>query len=326
MPPQDTATLPRLRVFAETVDHRVLRSAAVLEALATRGLQLVLAVRPGDNDPLPVLAAAREAGVCVAVWPMLGDADGRWASSANASRFADHARRHLAALERAGYPPDELCLDLEPPLAVMRRAIDRGAMLGRVGGERARCAFELERLIADAAAHGVPTWGTVVPLILADERQTPSWQRLLGTPVDALSLRRVSVMLYTSMMVGYSRGALRRRDAEYLLAAAALRARERFGARASVALGAVGRGALGDEATYLDTDELRTDVAIARAAGIEDLALFELAGALARPRWQEWLDALVEPSATSPVTRASRRARLVWWTSAAVSRLAGVGR
>lgn len=315
---------PRLRVFAETADRRRLCSAEVLGALGARGLQLVLAVR-GDDDPLPVVAAARAAGVSVALWPMIADAEGRWASCANAEAFATHARSHLQRLVDADAAPDELCIDLEPPLPMVRRMIDRDGRWDGIVGDRVAGTAALTRLIDDAAAHGVASWGAVVPLILSDRPSAPSWQRILGTPVDALPLRQVCVMLYTSLIVGYARGTLRRSDAEYLLASGAQRARQRWGARASVALGAVGRGALGDEAVYGDVEELRADVALARAAGIDDLALFDLGGVLQRPRPEAWLDAFAEPSSTPTPPRASRRARMIWWMSGTLSRAAALG-
>lgn len=90
-------------------------------------------------------------------------------------------------------------------------------------------------------------------------------------------------MSYTSLMEGYSRSMLRRRDARALLWAAAGAAVHRFGARAGVSLGCVGTGALGDERSYHSAAELADDVAIVRAAEIADIALFDLAGLLQRP-------------------------------------------
>lgn len=324
MSTDDTATAPRLRVFAETVDRAQLCRPEVLHALRERGVQLVLAMR--EEAPRAVIEAAHGAGVSVAIWPMLDDARGRWASTANAAELSSFTRERLDALARDGALPDQLCLDLEPPLPRMRRALDTGVVLGRVTGDHSHATAELCALIDHAAQLGVGTWAAVVPLVLADRQGAPSWQRLLGTPVDALPLQRVCVMLYTSLMTGYSRGALRRRDAEFLLARAAARTSHRFGARASIALGATGRGALGDEATYRNLDELRTDVAIVRAAGIRDIALFELGGVLARPDWQAWLDAFVATDAPCPALQSSRRARLLWWTSGAVSRAAALTR
>lgn len=324
MSTDDTATAPRLRVFAETVDDARLVRPDVLHALRERGIQLALAMR--EAAPRAVIEAAREAGVSVAIWPMLDDERGRWASTANAAELSAFTRERLDELAQHGALPDEVCLDLEPPLPRMRRALDTGVVLGRVTGDHEQATAELCALVDHAAQLGVSTWAAAVPLVLADRVGAPSWQRLLGTPVDALPLQRVCVMLYTSLMTGYSRGALRRRDAEYLLSRAAARTRQRFGARASVALGATGIGALGDEATYRDLEELRSDVAIVRAAGIDDIALFELGGVLARPRWQAWLDALAQTDAPCPALVPSRRARLLWWTSGAVSRAAALTR
>jgi hypothetical protein len=65
-------------------------------------------------------------------------------------------------------------------------------------------------------------------------------------------------------------------------------------------------GALGDEPVYRAVRELREDVAAARAAGIEDLSLFDLGGVLARPPAEAWIEALVETprggGAAAPLT------------------------
>jgi hypothetical protein len=97
--------------------------------------------------------------------------------------------------------------------------------------------------------------------------------------------------------------------------------RARYGVRASVSLGAVGTGALGDERTYRDPAELVEDVGIARGAGIDDLALFNLDGALARPPISRWLDALVEtPPAKTPFPKTAR-ATGIWRLLAAAGHL-----
>ena len=67
----------------------------------------------------------------------------------------------------------------------------------------------------------------------------------------------------------------------------------RWGARAAISLGVVGAGALGDESAYRNADELAEDVALAEAAGIDEIALFALDGIVARPPREAWLDALL---------------------------------
>ena len=85
--------------------------------------------------------------------------------------------------------------------------------------------------IADLHARGIATASAVWPLVALDPPGARGWQSLLGTPVDALATERVSVMMYTSILEGWSRGALRRRDATALLAAASARVARRWGAR-----------------------------------------------------------------------------------------------
>jgi hypothetical protein len=120
-------------------------------------------------------------------------------------------------------------------------------------------------------------------------------QRVLGTPVSALPVDRHSVMAYTSLIEGWSGGWISRRSAEALLSACARLARVRFGARASLSLGTVGPGAFGDEPCYRDVDELARDVELACAAGIDEIALFDLGGVLRRPPAEAWFAALCAP-------------------------------
>jgi hypothetical protein len=141
-------------------------------------------------------------------------------------------------------------------------------------------------------------------MVLCDPRgQRGGWQRLLGTPVDGVGFERITVMAYTSLIEGYARGALSRRHARALLWLLCRRALARWPGRAALALGVVGGGALGSERPYQSPTELEDDVAIARCAGMDDLALFELSAVLDRgPSPERWLDAFVgtEPALAPP--------------------------
>ncbi len=296
-------------MFSEHVEPGRLRERSVLAALAERGVQLAFAVRPGgEDDARAVVAAARAMGVSIAVWPMIADVDGRWASAASAEPWCAFVDALLESLARGDALPDELVVDLEPPIALVRAWSSVRPQRATVGGDRARAIATFTATLEHARGLGVAPWGAVVPLVLADRAGFGAFQHLLGTPVDDLPLSRVCVMLYSSL-VGYTRGLLRRDHGEALVWLGAKAADRRWPARAMVGLGAVGPGALGDEPIYGDVHELVADVALARAAGIDDLALFDLGGALDRPPLQRWLDALVHtPAATAP-PRLGRRIR-----------------
>jgi hypothetical protein len=113
-------------------------------------------------------------------------------------------------------------------------------------------------------------------------------------------------MVYTSILEGWSRGALRRKHATALLAAASRRTARRWGAASGISVGCVGTGAFEDEPIYRTPAELADDVAIARAEGCEDLSLFDLGGVLARPPAEAWLDAFAEASADARVLPSRR--------------------
>lgn len=329
-----------LRIYCEMLPYEEVARPRTMELLRRHPLELVLAVRPWQLGELPRLARALfDVGVPVSVWPMLADEEGRWANADNARSFVRFVRDTTDTLAGAGALPREVLLDLEPPFAHARSLAasagsqadgtqSRARALFGLGAARPRAATaaamdsassELGAAVSSLHARGVGTASAVWPLVALDAPHERGWQTLLGTPVDALATRRVSVMVYTSILEGWSRGAVRRHDATALLSAASERVTSRWGARAGVSLGCVGTGALVDEPVYRDPSELAEDVALARAAGVRDLSLFDLRGVLTREPAEAWLDALAygtELLAARPshrVLAARRLARVATW-------------
>lgn len=293
----------RRRIWSEHVPFEQLCLPEVLRPLAVRRLQLLIAIQPGALSAMPaVLEACDREGVEVGLWPLLDDGLGRWPGDTNLPAFRAHL---LAMLEVVGAGDREVVFDLEPPIATTRRVLSLRLWNGRVRLRPAAidaAAERLDELTGEVRRRGMTPIAVVPPMVLGDPKgRRGGWQRLLGTPVDGVGFEQVMVMAYTSLFEGYARGGLSRRDTRALLAQLCRLARQRWGSRASVALGVVGGGALGDEAPYREAAELVDDVAIALAAGVGDLALFGLTGVLSRPGEPErWLDALVE---TAPATR-----------------------
>jgi hypothetical protein len=181
-------------------------------------------------------------------------------------------------------------------------------------------ARELASAVGELHARGIATASAVWPLVALDPPGMRGWQALLGTPVDALATERVSVMMYTSILEGWSRGAVRRRDATALLGAATARVGRRWGTAAGISVGCVGTGALADEPVYRSPSELAEDVAIARAGGCEDLSLFDLGGVLHREPAEAWLEAFAHGAELAAFAGPSRRvsaarrlARIATW-------------
>lgn len=307
--------MPRRRIWCETVPHDELIQQGTVALLRRHAIEPIIAVWPETLSSIGrVVARFEDAGLAVALWPMLADADGRWANAGNAAAFAAFVDR-VAVVDPA---PREIAIDLEPAIEAMRASIasrarsvhylpitlDRGAF---AAADRALC-----ELVDRLHARGLAVSAAIPPTALFDppkERGRAPWQELLGTPVDGPAWDRVSVMLYTSILEGWSRGALDRADVRALFAHAARAAAARFGARAGASLGAVGTGAFGDEPTYRAPRELAEDAACAQAAGLDDLALFDLGGVLRRPPAEAWLDAFVATSAARSLPPPTLRSR-----------------
>ncbi len=307
-----------LRIYSETLPlERVARKDTVA-LLARHGLALVLAVRPWELAELASVAPAlRDGGVPLAIWPMLGDDEGRWANAKNAASFARLVRDVVRTVEEAHAPAVEVLLDLEPAFSEAK-ALSHGARgLLRIAGaakraiaERARfraSASDLASLVEEIHTRGLATSSAVWPLVALDPPGSVTWQSLLGTPTDELATSRISVMLYTSILEGWSRGVFGREHAVELLAAGTLRALRRWGPSAGVSIGCVGVGAFEDEPVYRSPAELAEDAALVRVAGCRDVSLFDLGGVLTRGPAEPWLEAFVHPEAHLP---AASRARL----------------
>jgi hypothetical protein len=307
----------RRRVWSETLPLASLARPETLAILARYRVELIAAVRPDDLDGVPaLLRASSDAGVRVGLWPMLRDDDGRWVSARNAQSFDAFVAALLDACR--GWPlPAEIAFDLEPPIGLVSQIFSsmrtRSPHAARFGASLSIVRDSLAATIARVTSLGIEATAAVVPMVLFDapEGAHAPWQRAMGTPVDGLRWSHVSAMAYTSIFEGWSRGSLRRVDALSLLATCCMLARARYGAAAGISLGAVDTGALGDEPIYRSPSELAEDVAIATSCGIDDLTLFDFAGALRRSPAESWLDAFTAPAARLEVPSTMRARALV---------------
>jgi hypothetical protein len=320
----------RRRVWSEDLPFDELGRSTVIGLLAERSIGLIVAVQPDARRGVrTLLRSCAHHGVEVAVWPLLDDGEGRWPSDANTGAFRGHLLRLLDELATSEDRPIEVVFDLEPPIAAARRALALRLWDGRVDLRPAnieRAAAQFHELVTEVVSRGLEATAVVPPMLVLDPPNAAGgWQRMLGTPVADLPFARVTVMAYTSLFEGYSRGALARRDARALLARLCREAVRRWGSRASAALGVVGGGALGDELPYRVPAELADDVAIARSTGLEDLSLYGLTGVLSRRPADRWLDAFVRTDPAPVLPAPTLRSRATWaagWTAGRAFELA----
>lgn len=320
------------RIWCETLSFSELLEGDALRVPAERGWSLLLAVLPGDLPHIPeLLLRAESLGLPVSLWPMLTSDRGRWVHATTLEPFLALAEQILVQCEARGRLPAELVVDLEPPFQMVADMVSdlvtpgfgspwqHAKHLLRVTREGAirfdRAHERLARFVEASHRRGVPVSCTALPLVPLDDGQR-AWQRLLGTPVDGVGFRRVNIMMYSSLVEGWSKGVLDRTRSMRALQEVAQLTVAKYGEGASLSLGLVGTGAFSNEPVYRSPSELREDVAIARAAGVRDLCLFDLGGATRRPHTRAWLDAFANDDAHAPAfAPAPRSVEALRWIS-----------
>ena len=287
----------RLRaVFVEDLPETELVRPAVVKLLVDHGLSAIVSIRPWNvAATLEAQRTLEAAGVPVTLWPMLADEAGRWVNVRTVEAMRGFVEAIAdAAVSGPAAPPLRVLLDLEPPIADVRAVLASRSLvaltrlvgiLAAPGGGR-----DLDALVRSIEIAGGDVSAALVPFVLADG-PLGGVSRLLGVPAARGAFDPPWIMAYTTLFAGYSRGYVDRARAVRFLAKAARRAKRTFGPSAALALGCVGRGALGDEAVYPGVDELSEDVETAIREGVNRLALFDLGGVLARPHPERWLRA-----------------------------------
>ena len=282
----------------------------VLDPIRQRNVEIALAVRPHQMRRLRWVLRRLE-GIRVILWPMLADADGRWLNLTNVRTFMDFVDQ----LPTKEFP---LLLDLEPPIHRARELL-RGKFFNR---RHARSPDARNAAVADAAMDAIAEMTTraarteavvPAPLIWGEP-----WSSVLATPPLQPAFAAVEVMGYSSLLEGYGRGLIQRRQALDLTRRLATAASQ-LGWRLSV--GVTGGGALGDERPLRSVGELAQDVAIAHQQGVTAVSLHSLQGALERPPLSQWLDALCTPWSEFVAPR-SLRGAAIWHTGLQLTRAA----
>lgn len=271
-----------------------------------------------------------DSGVHLDVWPQVPDDETRWLNTSTVGAVHEALSRLLDGVERRGRPPDlGLCLDVEPPLALLRAAQAAAGSKGLREGVRAARwltstltgnlwrAREGRRgftsLARELTKRALPVHVAVLPPFFTARVGEPFRHWLLGVPLldedGAALLGRAAPMCYASMLRPLARG---RRDVERaLLRRSAAQHARHFAGRQdeplAIALGLLSHGVLGEEPVYEELSHLEQDLDDVRALGFEDVAFFSLEGLLygpagtpsdesftaSRTGWRSWASRLV---------------------------------
>ena len=313
--------MKRRRVWSEFLAPEELGSDPTLRLLSRFRLEPIVALPPNaeTGEMARALQRLSASGVPFGIWPLLSDADGYWPSEENAIAFEQRVQAALAFVDAAKAKLRTVAIDLEPPLGITKRLMhgsiaNRGRFLLKGAIElalhddsRRRSIEVLARVARMLHARGLETIAAVLPPIVLDLfAHDDLWQGVFRTPVTSPGWTVLSPMLYTTLLRRLlpSKSALSARA--FLFETGRMLVRGVGSARASLSVGLVTTGKLGDEPAFGSPRELELDVSAARAAGIDDLALFSLEGVLHRGTPESWLLPFDSASPLSPLPILSR--------------------
>lgn len=319
---------PRLRAWSELYTPRQCMEPRVMDLLERHHIHLCLAVWKTTPDLGEMLRAYQERDLPVTLWPLLTVEEGYWPNTQNLEPFEALVERLLAFARREKAMPRGIAIDLETPMTQVLALKHAGPLLLprllRIGlqnlnPQRHRQSGEhLRRLTAKLHGEGLETLVAVIPPVVddtADGRE--ALQDSLETPVTQADWDTVHLMLYTSPLIGYSQGWFTPQDGAAGIHSYARDARRIWGNRAGVSLGLTGRtGLLGHEPLYPGPPALALDVSAARAAGIHDLAIYNLEGIAQSATPDAWFEAMARtpPRRPPPSTKvALLRAGIQAW-------------
>jgi len=297
----------KIRVWAEYLDPKEAVKKKNLELLSRYNVNLAMAIPPEriNKDHAKLFAACEQAGVETTAWVLLGDEAGYWACETNAVEFSAQCERVYDWADASGFSIPWLAVDVETPHYQMDRVKKsrnlellknlRGVYKQNRDMTRYHSSSRVFALLAEKMrARGVKTIAAASNFVVEDIiAGRVVIQDILETPISNINWDVISFMIYTSMLTGYSGGMLDRRDATWYLYATMRDMKEILWEQAGVSIGVTYIGKLEDEPYYSSPQELLPDMQAAKAALIDDVAVFNLEGILRSPRPEEWFEALM---------------------------------
>lgn len=288
-------------VYSEFLSYEEVE--AQLDALVRTKTELYLAMPAAQVEGAAlerVLLEAKTRGVPVRAWLLLDDADGYWPGEDNLAAYDALVERFWTWNEARDLGVEWVVVDMEPPLEtsnMLAEALEAGDLSSVVPVLLDLRDPEEHAAASEAWASAVDRWhargakvGVVgLPYILDDfGDDDPDMQDMFESPIVGIDWDEVGFLVYQTLYTDEEGERL----GPGLVRSYAQTTVEEFGARASVALGAVGTVGKNTSRPGYDTPaQLTEDVAAAWAAGASKVHLFSLDGMVELGEVDSWLEA-----------------------------------
>ena len=304
-----------LRVWAENVKPKEVREQRVVNLLKKYKVNLGLSLPYGNlsDEYARLLELYEKENIKISLWLLLPREKGYWPGERNVDLFYEYLKEVFQWAKEKGVRIPWIAVDLEMPLNQFDEIKNHRTILGKafktykiLKSNRNQKRFkqstekyrEVLNLIHKNQARAITA---AIPLIMEDVvKGNTLIQDILETPITTVSWDCVSLMIYNSANVGYGRGLVRKKDAEYILFKYCQEAKEFFKERAGVSIGLTYTGVFGDEPYYRLPLDIASDVSAVLASGIRDIAIYNLEGILRASKPEQWFEVVLQGKETIP--------------------------
>lgn len=248
----------------------------------------------------------------VTLWPLLEDKLGYWPSEKNVDEFIQYINELLKWSQQEKVKFQNIAVDLELPYTQVQKINNSQGLkklisifdIYRENKNKkifAQASEKYKQLLNILHSNNIKTITAVCAeiaedIVLGEEKL----QDILETPITTVEWDLLSFMMYNSMLIGYSKGIISKKDAAWLLYSRCKDLRMNLGDRAALSVGVTYKGKLGNEPYYKSPDEMKLDISAAKAAGINDIAIYNLEGILKYKNPSEWFKMILSTKPKKP--------------------------
>jgi len=264
---------------------------------------LYIQIKDGDigNDYLStVLKKAKALEIPTIIWPLLETDQGPWANEFNYEIFGELVNKITDYLKEEEINPKYIVINMENSSAQMDTITnylknkDYKAIMELLMTNLDRASFDrgvagYKKIVDDLHAKGYQVMITTYPFMIDDFKDgDPDIQDLANVPISGIDW---DALTFTPYRTAYS-GDFGMTFTPYIVYDYGKAAKEIFKEKARIALGIVGESGHGPG--FKSPEDLKKDIAAAKAAGIEQIDLFHLKGMVESGDIGPWINADVE--------------------------------
>lgn len=298
----------KLRVWAEYFSPQDAIQKKTIKLLKKYNVNLSINFPPTalNDNYAKMLSKYTEEGIEVALWVLLSDESGYWIHEQNADIFHQHLEKIFDWADKNQLCIPWIAVDLEPPYYLLQK-IEQSPWYQTIpeilkilhenrNPKRFASATKKFRKILELIHNNKAKTLAAVSNLVAEDIVTKqkNIQDLSETPVSTVEWDVLSFMIYNSMSVGYSKGFISYRDSRWYLYDVCKDMKRKLGERAAISIGTTYIGKLGNEPYYQNPEDILPDVEAVLAAGINDIAIYNLEGILHSKKPEKWFDCVLD--------------------------------